>query len=57
MCWFIPNREATSSIYAPSEVVLSLLDFILKSPSTTIKSELDSVRVSRVSSEVSVSDH
>ena len=58
MIWWSPNCEVRNSIFAPSQVVLSLiyqlLDFILKSPSTTVKSELDSARVSRVSSKLSV---
>ena len=63
MYWFIydlmePYCEVTNSIFASSVVVLSLiyqfLDFRLKSPRTAIKSELDSSRVSRVSSKLSV---
>ena len=45
-------------IFAPSVVVLLLiyefLYFIFKYPSTTIKSELDSARLSRVTSKLSV---
>ena len=48
-----------NSLFAPSVVVLSLtckvLDFIFASPSTTIKCELDSARVSKVRSNLSVS--
>ena len=63
MCWFIyalmePYYEVTNSIFAPSVHVLSLiyqfLDLTLKSPSTTIKCELDSARVSRVSLKSSI---
>ena len=50
--------SVTNSIFAPSVVVLSLiyqfLDFIFESPSTTIKCELDSVRVSKVSLKLSL---
>ena len=53
-----PYCKVTNSIFAPSVVVLSLIyqffDFIFKSPSATIKSELDSVRLFRVSSKLSV---
>ena len=63
MCWFImiwwsSKREETNSIFAPSVVFLPLmyrfLDFIFTSPSTTTKSELDSARLSRVSSKLIV---
>ena len=58
MIWWSPNSEVKNSIFAPSVVVLALmyqsLDFIFKSPSTTTKSELDSARVSRVTSKLSI---
>ena len=66
MCWFIydliePKCEVTNSIFAPSAFVLSFmyqfLDFIFKPPSTTTKSELDSARVARVTSKLSVNYH
>ena len=62
MCCFIydlmePKLWGNKPSFAPSVVVLSLmhefLDFIFKSPGTTTKSELDSARVSRVSSKLS----
>ena len=58
MIWWSPYCEVTKSIFAPSVVDLSLiyqlLDFILKSPSTKIKCELDSASVSKVSQKLSV---
>ena len=58
MIWWSPYCEVANSIFLPFVVVLSFtyqfLDFILKSPSTAIKCELDSARVSRVSSKLSV---
>ena len=58
MIWMNPYCEVTNSIYAACVVVLSLIyrffDFILKTLSATIKCELDSARVSIVSSKSSV---
>ena len=56
ICWS-PYWEVTNTILAPSVVVLLIyqfLDFTLKSPSTTIKYELDSAGVSKVYSKLSV---
>ena len=51
--WWSRYCEVTNSIFAPYVVVSSLiyqsLDFILNSPSTIIKWELDSARASKVS--------
>ena len=56
MIWLNPYCEGANQIFEPV-VVLSLiyqfLDLILKSPSTIIKCELDSARVSRISSKLS----
>ena len=53
MIWWSPYCEVTNSIFASSVVVLSLIYQILNF-STTIKCELESARVSRVSSKLAV---
>ena len=56
--WWSSYFEAASQIFVSSVVVLSLiykvLDFISKSPSTTIKCHLHLARVSKVSSDLYV---
>ena len=56
MCWFIYDLAepiSWSDKFNPC-IYVKVLYFILKSPSTTIKCELDSARVSKVSLNLSV---
>ena len=59
MCWFIYDlTEPTfwSAKFDPC-IYVKVLHFILKSPSTTIKCELDSAGVSKVSLNLSVNNN